>query len=177
MSLSFTLRPWTSDDLPNLVHFANNRNISKFMTDKFPFPYTDENGRAFISFANQDKPVRIFAIEVNGQAAGGIGIHPQDDVQRRNVELGYWLGEPFWGMGIISRAIPQAVKFAFETYDIDRVFARPFGTNLASQRVLEKNHFVLEGKFEKTLIKDGVLLDELIYAVRREDWEKRIREE
>nr|GFD37118.1 acetyltransferase (GNAT) domain protein [Tanacetum cinerariifolium] len=113
-------------------------------------------------------PVHIFAIEVDGQAVGGIGIHPQDDIHRRNAELGYWLAEPFWGQGIISAAIGQAVAFAFQTYDIDRVFARPFGTNLGSQRVLEKNGFVLEGRFEKALVKDGELLDELVYAIRRE---------
>lgn len=57
------------------------------------------------------------------------------------------------------------VHFAFETNDIDRVFARPFGSIIASQRVLEKNGFVLEGRFEKVLIKNGKLLDELIYAI------------
>jgi [ribosomal protein S5]-alanine N-acetyltransferase len=91
----------------------------------------------------------------------------------KNAELGYWLAEPFWGRGIVSSAISQMVEFAFSTYDIDRVFARPFGTNIASQKVLEKNNFILEGKFEKTLIKNGELLDELIYAIRRERWEKK----
>jgi RimJ/RimL family protein N-acetyltransferase len=141
------------------------------MTDKFPFPYTEENGKTFIDFAAKD-PVHVFAIDVDGQSVGGIGIHPQDDIHKRNAELGYWLAEPFWGLGIISGAIKEMVNFAFETYDIDRVFARPFGTNSASQRVLEKNGFILEGKFEKVLIKNGELLDELVYAIRRENWRK-----
>lgn len=81
-----------------------------------------------------------------------------------------WLAEPFWGQGIISRAINQVLNFAFETYDVDRVFARTFGTNIASQKVLEKNDFILEGRFEKTLIKEDTLIDELIYAVRQENW-------
>jgi ribosomal-protein-alanine N-acetyltransferase len=172
MKTEFRLRPWQPADLNDLVSYANNWNVAKNMTDKFPFPYTESNGQAFIAFATADDPVHIFAIEVAGQAVGGIGIHPQDDIYRKNAELGYWLAEPFWGRGIISAAIRQAVDFAFKTYAIDRVFARPFGTNSGSQRVLEKNGFVLEGKFEKVLIKDGELLDELIYSIRREDWDK-----
>jgi [ribosomal protein S5]-alanine N-acetyltransferase len=166
------LRAWSIADLDSLVKYANNWKIAKNLTDKFPFPYTERNGREFIEFATKDDPIHIFAIDIEGQAVGGIGIHPQDDIHRKNAELGYWLAEPFWGQGIISDAIKQAINFAFNTYNIDRVFARPFGTNIASQKVLEKNKFVLEGKFEKVLIKDGILLDELIYAIRRENWNK-----
>jgi RimJ/RimL family protein N-acetyltransferase len=168
--LAFKLRPWSMDDLPSLVKYANNFNISNNLTDKFPNPYTAENGKAFIEFATKDNPIHIFCIEINNEAAGGIGIHPQDDVHRKNAELGYWLAEPFWGQGIITRAIPQAVDFAFKTYDITRLFARPYGRNRASQRVLEKCGFVFEAKFEKTLFKNGQFEDELIYAVRRENW-------
>lgn len=170
MPTSFILRPWKLSDLDSLLRHANNWNIAKYMTDQFPFPYTEEAGRGFIAFATKDDPVHIFAIEVEGQAVGGIGIHPQSDIQRRNAELGYWLGEEFRGRGMISSAIHQAVQFAFDTYDIDRVFARPFGSNIASQRVLEKNGFSLEARLKQTLIKNGVLEDELIYAMRRDEW-------
>ena len=81
--------------------------------------------------------------------------------------MGYWLAEKYWGQGIITKAISEMVKFAFNTYDIDRVFARPFGTNIPSQRVLEKAGFQLEARFEKTLFKNGEYLDELIYAIRQ----------
>jgi RimJ/RimL family protein N-acetyltransferase len=172
MKKEFKLRPWSKGDLNDLVKHANNWNVAKNMTDKFSFPYSESNGKAFIEFATKDDPIHIFAIDIDGQAVGGIGIHPQDDIHRRNAELGYWLAEPFWGQGIISSAIKHAINFAFETYDIDRVFARPFGTNIPSQKVLEKNSFVLEGKFDKVLIKDGDLIDELIYAIRRENWKK-----
>lgn len=138
--------------------------------DRFPHPYTESDGKTFITYAIMDDPVRNFAIEVKGNAVGGIGFELQMDVYRKNAELGYWLAEPFWGKGIITRAIKQVVDFAFSTYDIDRVFARPFGTNVASQKVLEKNNFILEGRFKKTLFKNGEYLDELIYAVRRENW-------
>jgi ribosomal-protein-alanine N-acetyltransferase len=172
MSEYYKLRPWRKEDLNSLVKYANNWNIAKNLTDKFPFPYTEENGKSFIEFATKDDPIHIFAIDIDGQSVGGIGIHPQDDIHKRNAELGYWLAEPYWGLGITSSAIKEMVNFAFETYDIDRVFARPFGSNIASQRVLEKNGFILEGKFEKVLVKNGKVLDELIYAVRRTNWNK-----
>lgn len=165
--MDFTLRPWSPNDLNNLVKHANNYKIAKNMMDRFPHPYTIENGRQFIEFATSGNPIHLFAIDINGEAVGGVGIHPQEDVSRKNAELGYWLAEPFWGRGIITRAIPPMVDFAFKTFDITRVFARPFGTNLASQRVLEKCGFKLEGRFEKTIFKNGEYLDELFYAVRR----------
>ena len=167
--MKFKLRPWNISDLDNLVKYANNWNIAKNMTDQFPYPYSEKDGKAFIEMATKDNPIHIFAIDVDGQAVGGIGIHPQGDIHRKNAELGYWLAEPFWGQGIISNAIKPIVDFAFETYAINRVFARPFGTNIASQKVLEKNNFVLEGKFKQVLIKDNSLLDELVYAIRREN--------
>jgi ribosomal-protein-alanine N-acetyltransferase len=165
--MDFNLRPWNEADLHSLVKYADNPNIAKNLTNAFPHPYTEESGRNFIAFATKDDPIHIFAIEVDGEAVGGIGIHPQGDIQCKNAELGYWLAEPFWGQGIVTRAVRQMVDFAFENYDISRVFARPFETNIASQRVLEKAGFQFEARFEKTLFKDGEFLDELFYAVRR----------
>ena len=165
--MHFQLRPWALSDLDSLVRHANNPDIAKFMMDGFPHPYTEENGKAFIAFATKDDPIHIFAIDVEGEAIGGIGIHPQADVQRKNAELGYWLAEPFWGKGIITNAIKQVIEFGFKTYDINRIFARPYGTNIGSQKVLEKAGFVLEGRFEKTIFKNGEFLDELVYAVRK----------
>lgn len=165
--MEFKLRPWKITDLDNLVKNANNAKIAKFMTDMFPYPYTREKGISFIDFASSDKPVRIFAIEINGEASGGIGLHPQQDINAKNAELGYWLGEPFWGKGIITAAVKQMVEYGFSTLDITRIFARPFGTNKASQKVLEKAGFKLEARFEKTFYKHGEFIDELIYAVRK----------
>ncbi len=164
--MNFTLRPWTIDDLDSLVKYANNYEIAKNMTDKFPFPYSAENGKNFIAFATQNPPFNILAIDINNQAVGGIGIHPQSDIQCKNAELGYWLAEPFWGHGIITKAITQMVDHGFKTWDINRIFAKPFGTNIGSQRVLEKAGFILEGRFEKSLFKNGEYIDELVYALR-----------
>jgi [ribosomal protein S5]-alanine N-acetyltransferase len=165
--MDFILRPWNENDIDSLIANANNNNIARFMTDGFPHPYTAENAKAFIAMATKDEPVHIFAIEVDGKAAGGIGIHPQADVMKKNAELGYWLGENYWGKGIITAAIKQMTEFAFATYDITRIYARPFGNNTASQKVLEKAGFTLEARIEKSIFKNGEFLDELIYAVRK----------
>lgn len=165
--MNFTLRPWTINDLDNLVKFANNEKIAKYMTDQFSHPYTIEKGRSFIEFASKPSPLHVFAIDVNGQAVGGIGVHPQTDIHSKNAELGYWLAEPFWGKGIVTKSVRQMIDYGFKNFDIDRIFARPFGTNKGSQKVLEKAGFILEAKFEKTLFKNGEYFDEMVYAVRR----------
>jgi [ribosomal protein S5]-alanine N-acetyltransferase len=166
--MEFELRPWILNDVDSLVKHGNNANVARFMADRFPHPYTREKGIAFIEFANSELPVHFFAIIVNGEAAGGIGIHPQSDIMRRNAELGYWLSEMYWGNGIVTRAIRQMVTFGFATYDIDRIFARAFGNNPASQRVLEKSGFEFETRFHETILKNGEKIDELFYAVRRD---------
>lgn len=165
--MDFQLRAWQESDAENLAHFANNKKIANNLTNKFPHPYTLENAKAFIQMAMSYQPTQIFTIDVDGNAVGGIGVHDHDDVYAKNMELGYWLAEPYWGNGIITKAIQQIVSYAFETFDITRIYARPYGPNLASQRVLEKAGFTLEARLEKTFFKNGVFLDELIYAVRK----------
>lgn len=154
-------------DLESLVEHANNFHIAKFMSDGFPFPYTAEKGKSFIELATKSENILYYAIDVNGLAVGGIGISVKTDIKRKNAELGYWLGEPYWGQGIMTEAISKIVAIAFDTFDITRIYAAPFGTNFASHQVLEKAGFTLEARFEKSLFKNGEYLDELIYAIRR----------
>jgi RimJ/RimL family protein N-acetyltransferase len=167
MNVEFTLRPWNEKDIDSLVLHANNFNVARFMTDKFPHPYGVENAVAFIGFATSHEPVLLFAIDVEGEAVGGIGLHPQSDIMRKNAELGYWLSEKYWGHGIVTAAVKQMVTYGFKTLDIERIYARPFGNNPSSQKVLEKAGFKFEVRFEKTIYKNGEFIDELYYAVRR----------
>ncbi len=161
------LRKWNAQDLESLMHHADNAKIAKNLTDIFPHPYTKESGEWFINFANEHTPTRIFAIDIDGEACGAIGIHPQEDIFKHNAEIGYWLGEAHWGKGIMTQAIRSIVDYGFKTFDIHRIFARPFGSNIASQKALEKNGFNLEAHFIKTIIKNGQLEDELVYAIRK----------
>ena len=165
--MNITLRPWHIDDLDTLVALANNKNIAQYMADVFPHPYSAEKGKAFIEFANSNPTSTIFAIVNNDKPIGSIGLHLQADILRKNAEIGYWLGEEYWGKGIIAEEIKKIVIYGFANLDIVRIFARIYGTNIASQKVIEKANFILEGKFEKTIFKNNIFLDELIYAVRK----------
>ena len=165
--MQFLLRSWQLHDINSLVKHANNFEIARFMTDGFPHPYSKEHGLKFIEMAMKSNPVHIFAIEVEGNVVGGIGIHPQTDIMCKNAEIGYWLSQQYWGKGIITKAIAQMTEYAFKTFDISRIYARPFGNNFASQRVLEKSGFVLEARISQNIFKNSVFLDELIYAKRR----------
>ena len=167
MKHSITLRKWCESDEETLAKYANNNDIARFLTDAFPHPYSLDDAKVFISSVKDENPTKCFAIDLNGEAIGSIGIHPQSDVHRRNAEIGYFLAEKFWGQGIMPEAIRQIVKYGFETFDITRIYARPFGHNLKSQRVLEKAGFALEARFENAIFKNGGFTDELIYAIRK----------
>lgn len=134
--MNFRLRSWAIADAENLLRYAGNPQITRFMSDGFAGISTPEGAVRFIDFANSGFDKIYRAIEVDGKVVGGIGVLVQTDIHRKNAELGYWLAEPFWGKGIVSRAIPMIVDEAFETLDINRIFAKPFHTNTASHRVL-----------------------------------------
>lgn len=162
-----SLRPWSLNDLDQLISLANNAKIASNLTNAFPHPYTEEAGKNFISMSLSGDPIHIMAIDIDGIAIGAIGVHQQADIFSRNAELGYWIGEPYWGNGWVTKAISLMTDYAFHKFDIDRIFARPFGSNIASQKALEKNNYILEARLSNTIYKQGVYHDELIYAKRK----------
>ena len=165
--MNLKLRPWKPDDIESLVKYANNPKIADNLTDLFPNPYSRADGERFIQMTLKYNPPRIFAIEVKEEAVGAIGLHEQSDIHIKNMELGYWLAEVYWGKGIMTEAIKKMVDYGFMTFQINRIYARPFGTNIGSQKVLEKAGFKLEAEFKKTVFKNGEYLNELFYAVRQ----------
>lgn len=104
------------------------------MNNGFPHPYTEEQGMKFINYTLSMNPISIFAIDKDGESIGGIGLHPQQDIMCTNAELGYWLSEQYWGQGILPKVIPTILDFGFENLNLKRIYARPFGTNIASQK-------------------------------------------
>ncbi len=165
--MKYKLRKFQKSDLEKLVLYADNIKVSRFMTNRFPHPYTESDGLSFISMAMKAEPSNLFVIEVEGELGGAIGIHPMEDVHHFNAELGYWVAEKYWGHGIATRAVSEMVEYGFNTFPVDRIFARPYGNNLASQKVLEKAGFELEARIRGNLEKHGERLDELIYAIRK----------
>ena len=158
------VRSWRATDLEPLVRYANNRNIWINLRDRFPYPYGHGDGRRFIRAARKMVPETFFAIAVGGEAAGGIGYVLQQDVERVSAEVGYWLGEPFWGRGIATEALAAVTRYAIEQHQLTRLFAVPFAYNTASCRVLEKAGYVLEAHLRRSAIKDGQVVDQYQYA-------------
>jgi RimJ/RimL family protein N-acetyltransferase len=159
------IRSWKPEDETAIVKYANNRNISINLRDSFPFPYTLQDARTWLRKISKQQPETAFAIANADEAIGGIGLHMQRDVFRHSAEIGYWLGEPFWGRGIATLAVRAFTEFVFASFGLTRIFAGVFDGNTASIRVLEKSGYQLEGRMRNAVVKDGRVLDQLIYAI------------
>jgi [ribosomal protein S5]-alanine N-acetyltransferase len=164
-----TLRSWEPLFLESLVNNANNQHISSNMRDIFPFPYTLEDGKTWIEMAQNENPICNFAIILDHEAVGGIGLVIGSDIERISAEVGYWLGENYWGSGITSSALKGILKYGFEELKLERIFAKPLENNLASRRVLEKNGFNLEGILRMSVIKFDKLYNQALYSLIKED--------
>ena len=165
---SFILRPWLPEDAESLVKHASNQKVSRNLRDGFPYPYTLADARSWIEMIQSNRKDVVYAIEVKGEACGGIGLHAMQDVYRFNAELGFWLSEMHWGKSIMTEAVDILVNHAFQKYQWIRIFAGVFSTNKASMRVFEKNGFTHEAIHRKAVKKEGVFLDEYIYTKLKE---------
>lgn len=163
-----SVRSWDWRDRDAMVRHANNRNVWINLRDRFPHPYTDADARRWLDSVVGQKPETNFAIAVADEAVGGIGFTLQHDVERRSAEIGYWLGQEFWGRGIATEALIAVTDYAFSNYDVCRLFAHVFDWNEPSARVLEKAGYVFEGRLRRSVIKDGKTIDQLAYAIIRE---------
>lgn len=164
--MNFMLRRWQSGDEKSLAENANNYNIWKNLKDVFPHPYTITDAYEWVKIAADS--AENFAIQVDDKAVGGIGIMLKDDIYQKNAEIGYWLGEAYWGNKIISSAITEVVQYTFAYYKIHRIYAGVFEYNVPSMKALEKAGFEKEAVLKKSLVKEGNLYDEHIYAKYRE---------
>ena len=159
------LRPLTIADADALVSLANNRKIFDNVRDMLPHPYAMHDAIWFIDACNKEQTRINLAIETAGQFCGMIGLVPQTDVHRLGAEIGYWIGEPFWGRGLATQAVSKMVDYAFTQLPFIRLFAGVFAHNTSSMRVLEKNGFVKEGVARNAVIKNGQIIDEHRYAL------------
>jgi ribosomal-protein-alanine N-acetyltransferase len=166
-----TLRPWEKEDAEALAMMANNSKIARNLRDVFPHPYTVENAHWFVEDCQQKegRGQLCRAVLVDGKVAGCISVMQGQDVERRSAELGYWLGEPYWGQGVMTWAVKALCQEAFATMDIVRIFAEPFAPNLGSRKVLEKTGFILEGIKRKSICKEGEMMDSCLYTLLKEE--------
>jgi len=158
------VRGWSAADQPSLVRCANNRKVWRNLTHRFPHPYTEADADFWLSKLAQSAGRTNWAIEVDGLAVGGIGADPGEGVYAKTARFGYWLGEPFWGRGIMTAAVRVTVDYIFSHFDLVRLEAPVFEWNPPSMRVLEKCGFIREGVLRKSVEKDGQIIDAVLYA-------------
>lgn len=166
----FELRKWQPEDVKDVAHYANNKHIAANLRNVFPYPYTLEDAKAYVGSCveNNEEHQLCRAIVVDSHVVGSIGIFCGTDVYEKSAELGYWLAEEYWGQSIMTEAVKQICREAFEKFDIVRIYAEPFAYNAGSRKVLEKAGFSLEGIMRKGVYKWGKIHDYCVYGLLRE---------
>ncbi len=164
----FNLRSYQNGDEVSLLQYASNPKVSAHLENRFPSPYTAADARFWVQTQLlQPKPITNAALIIGEKVAGGIGITLQNDIYYKNARIGYWLGEPFWGKGIMTEALALFTDYVFDQFEVTRIYAGVFGSNTASAKVLQKAGYQQEGVFKKALFKNGLYDDELIFAKLR----------
>ena len=157
---------WKIEYAKELAVALNNKNVLDNLRDGLPYPYTENDAREFIqSMLCVDKnQVFAFAIVHDNKCIGSIGVFRQGNIHFKTAELGYYIGEQYWGRGLMTQAVKDICEYVFENSDIIRIFSEPFANNIASQRVLEKNGFCCEGILRNNAYKNERVVDMKLYA-------------
>ena len=162
--MNVILREWKKSDIKSLAKIANNKKIWDNVRDRLPFPYSEKDAKEWIRLVKKQPIVTTFCVEVNGEVAGSVGFTLKEDVYRKNVEIGYFIGEEYWGKGIATEAVRQLIKYIQKSFDVVRIYAEVFEYNKASMKVLEKNEFYMECIRKKAAIKNGVIMDDYVWV-------------
>ena len=161
------IRKWKLSDAKDLAAILSNRKIQDNLRDGLPYPYTEQDGLAFISdmlSANEDETF-AFAITTDNKVIGSVGVFRQGNIHRQTAELGYYVAEEYWSKGIMTEAVKQICEYVFNKSDIIRIYAEPFAYNSASCRVLEKAGFQYEGTLRNNAVKNGKIIDMKMYSL------------
>lgn len=166
-----SLRKWRMEDAKALAKTISNKRVQDNLRDGIPYPYTVKDGEEFIAsmLSADEDTTYAFAITTGGRVVGSISVVWCGNIHFRTAELGYYIGEEYWGKGIGTDAIKQICRYIFEETDIIRIFAEPFSYNIPSCRALEKAGFQLEGTLRKNAVKNGKILDMKMYALVKEN--------
>ena len=169
------IRKWELSDAKDLAAALSNKKVQDNLRDGLPYPYTEQDGKEFISamLSADENETFAFAIMVDDKVVGSIGIFRQDNIHRQTAELGYYIAEEYWGKGIMTEAVKQICAYVFAKSDIIRIYAEPFAYNIASCRVLEKVGFQYEGTLRSNAVKNGKVIDMEMYSLLKEECEWR----
>ena len=165
------IRKWELSDAKDLAAALSNRKVQDNLRDGLPYPYTEQDGKEFISamLSADENETFAFAITVNNMVIGSIGIFRQGNIHRQTAELGYYIAEEYWGKGIMTEAVKQICEYIFAKSDIIRIYAEPFAYNIASCRVLEKVGFQYEGTLRNNAVKNSKVIDMKMYSLLKEE--------
>jgi RimJ/RimL family protein N-acetyltransferase len=164
------IRSFRPGDAPAIVRHLDNARVVRNMSS-LPHPYTLEHADYWIDFTNKLSPKTHFAITMDDEVVGGIGLDLGDPSRApfcdHCAEIGYWLGEPFWNQGIITEALIAVTDWAFTELPVIRLDAPVYARNPASTRVLEKAGYEFEGRLRARYFRNGQYIDALLYAKTR----------
>ena len=168
--MTCAIREWRLDDKTALAATLNTPKVLDMLRDGLPNPYTEQDAEDYIRAMLASDPGKVFAfaVTVGGKVIGSVSVTRRDNIHYRTAELGYYIGEPYWGRGYMTNAVRQVCRLVFERSDIVRIFAEPFAHNAASCRVLEKAGFVCEGTMKSNAEKNGQIVDMKLYALVKE---------
>ena len=168
--MTCAIREWRLEDKTALAETLNNPKVLDMLRDGLPSPYTEQDADDYIRAMLASDPGKVFAfaVTVDGKVIGSVSVTRRDNIHYRTAELGYYIGEPYWGRGYMTGAVRQVCRLVFECSDIVRIFAEPFAHNAASCRVLEKAGFVCEGTMKSNAEKNGQIVDMKLYALVKE---------
>mgnify|MGYP001063052321 FL=1 len=165
------IRKWELSDAKDLAAALSNKKVQDNLRDGLPYPYTEQDGKEFISamLSADENETFAFAITVNNMVIGSIGIFRQGNIHRQTAELGYYIAEEYWDKGIMTEAVKQICEYVFANSDIIRIYAEPFAYNIASCRALEKAGFQYEGTLRSNAVKNGKVIDMKMYSLLKEE--------
>lgn len=165
------IRKWTLSDAADLAAALSNKKIQDNLRDGLPYPYTEQDGKDYISamLSADENDTFAFAVTVDSKAVGSIGVFRQENIHRQTAEMGYYIAESYWGRGIMTEAVKKTCEYVFAKSDIIRIYAEPFAYNTASCRVLEKAGFQYEGTLRQNAVKNGKVLDMRMYSLLKEE--------
>lgn len=165
------IRKWELSDARDLAEALSNTKVQDNPRDGLPYPYTEQDGKDYISamLSADENDTFAFAIVTDGKVIGSIGAFRQGNIHRQTAELGYYIAEKYWGKGFMTEAVKQLCEYVFTHTDIVRIYAEPFAYNIGSCRVLEKAGFQYEGTLRSNAVKNGKLLDMKMYSRLRTD--------
>lgn len=166
MKTIFELRQWQRGDEISLAKHANNINIWNNVRDYFPHPYTIKHAFEWVNMVKDDP--NNFAIVINNEAVGGVALVIQQDIYRKNAEIGYWLSEEYWGCGVMTEVVKQVVAHGFQHLGVHRIYAGIFEYNKPSAQVLLKAGFRHEATLKEAVFKNGQFHDDLVYSILKD---------